>query len=69
VHSFLAQAEYLGEIACGLSIAGVARVAGLAPALVGAAGLSVFAHLEDLVSRGLVATDGPPTLDAEYRLA
>ncbi len=42
---------------------------GLAPALAGAAGLSVFAHLEDLVSRGIVATDGPPTLDAEYRLA
>jgi glyoxylase-like metal-dependent hydrolase (beta-lactamase superfamily II) len=42
---------------------------GLAPALRGAAGLSVFAHLEDLVTRGLVATDGPPTLASEYRLA
>jgi glyoxylase-like metal-dependent hydrolase (beta-lactamase superfamily II) len=42
---------------------------GLAPALRGAAGLSVFAHLEDLVTRGLVATDGPPTLTSEYRLA
>jgi len=41
---------------------------GLAPALVGAAGLSVFAHLEDLVSRGIVATNGPPTLDSEYYL-
>jgi glyoxylase-like metal-dependent hydrolase (beta-lactamase superfamily II) len=40
---------------------------GLAPALKGAAGLSVFAHLEDLVGRGLVATDGAPTLDGIYR--
>jgi glyoxylase-like metal-dependent hydrolase (beta-lactamase superfamily II) len=42
---------------------------GLKPALVGAAGLSVFAHLEDLVIRGVVATDGPPTLTSEYRPA
>jgi hypothetical protein len=41
----------------------------LKPALVGAAGLSVFAHLEDLVARGVVTTDGPPTLESEYRLA
>jgi hypothetical protein len=33
VHSFLAQAEYVGEIVCGLAIAGVARLAGLSPAL------------------------------------
>jgi len=42
---------------------------GLKPALLGAAGLSVFAHLEDLVSRGVVASDGPPTLTGEYRLS
>jgi glyoxylase-like metal-dependent hydrolase (beta-lactamase superfamily II) len=42
---------------------------GLKPALIGAAGLSVFAHLEDLVAKGLVATDGIPSLDCEYRLA
>ena len=35
----------------------------------GAAGLSVMAHLEDLVARGAVDTDGPPALDGEYRLA
>jgi hypothetical protein len=40
---------------------------GLAPALVGAAGLSALAHLEDLVGRGLATTDGPPRLDGEYR--
>jgi glyoxylase-like metal-dependent hydrolase (beta-lactamase superfamily II) len=42
---------------------------GLAPTLRGAAALSVFAHLEDLSGRGLVATDGPPVLDSVYRKA
>jgi glyoxylase-like metal-dependent hydrolase (beta-lactamase superfamily II) len=42
---------------------------GLDPRLVGAAGLSVLAHLEDLVTRGLVATDGPPAIGGTYRLA
>jgi MFS family permease len=39
VHSFLAQAEYVGEIACGLGIAVIARFAGLSLALVGCAAL------------------------------
>lgn len=39
------------------------------PALLGAAALSVFAHLEDLVEQGLVITDGPPQLDGDYRLS
>jgi nucleoside phosphorylase len=42
---------------------------GLDPRLVGAAGLSVLAHLEDLVTRGAVATNGPPTITGTYRLA
>ena len=42
---------------------------GLDPRLTGAAGLSVFAHLEDLVGRGLVTTDGPPALDGRFRPA
>jgi glyoxylase-like metal-dependent hydrolase (beta-lactamase superfamily II) len=41
----------------------------LAPVLQGAAALSVFAHLEDLVVRGAVATDGTPTLTGKYRPA
>jgi len=41
---------------------------GLDPRLTRAAGLSVFAHLEDLVTRGLIVTDGPPSLDSIYRL-
>lgn len=40
---------------------------GLDPRLRGAAALSVFAHLEDLVSRGLATCDGPPLLDSRYR--
>ncbi len=42
---------------------------GIDPRLHGAAGLSVFAHIEDLVARGLVLSDGPPTLQATYRPA
>jgi glyoxylase-like metal-dependent hydrolase (beta-lactamase superfamily II) len=42
---------------------------GLDPRLTGAAGLSVLAHLEDLVARGIVATDGAPAIDGVYRLA
>ncbi|KQS77412.1 MBL fold metallo-hydrolase [Rhizobium sp. Leaf384] len=39
------------------------------PRLHGAAALSVLAHLEDLVERGLVFTDGPPALTGRYRPA
>jgi hypothetical protein len=42
---------------------------GLDPRLAGAAALSVLAHLEDLVARGAVATDGPPSIEGSYRLA
>jgi glyoxylase-like metal-dependent hydrolase (beta-lactamase superfamily II) len=40
----------------------------LDPRLVKAAGMSVLAHLEDLVARGAVATDGPPSIVGRYRL-
>ncbi|TPI44863.1 MBL fold metallo-hydrolase [Mesorhizobium sp. B2-9-1] len=36
------------------------------PRLHGAAGLSVLAHLEDLVARGLVVTDGDPAIDGIF---
>lgn len=42
---------------------------GLNPALVKAAGMNVFAHLEDLVERGHAATEGAPRLDGRYRRA
>jgi glyoxylase-like metal-dependent hydrolase (beta-lactamase superfamily II) len=41
---------------------------GIDPRLTGAAGLSVLAHLEDLVARGLVETDGQVAIDGIYRL-
>ncbi len=42
---------------------------GLDARLVGAASLSVLAHLEDLVARGAVATEGVPSIGGTYRLA
>ena len=38
------------------------------PQLHGAAGLSVLAHLEDLVARGLVETDGAPAIDGIFTI-
>ena len=42
---------------------------GLSPGLRRAAGRSVHAHLLDLAGRGVAESDGPPTIDAHYRLA
>jgi glyoxylase-like metal-dependent hydrolase (beta-lactamase superfamily II) len=42
---------------------------GLDPRLSSAAGLSTLAHLEDLVVRGVVATQGDPSIGGSYRLA
>jgi glyoxylase-like metal-dependent hydrolase (beta-lactamase superfamily II) len=42
---------------------------GLQPGLHRAAGRSVHAHLIDLAARGVVESDGPPTIDARYRIA
>ena len=41
---------------------------GLDPRLTGAAGYSVLAHLEDLVARGIVATEGDPVIGGTYRM-
>jgi glyoxylase-like metal-dependent hydrolase (beta-lactamase superfamily II) len=41
---------------------------GLQPGLRRAAGRSVHAHLIDLAGRAMVESDGPPTLEANYRL-
>ena len=41
---------------------------GLDPRLTNAAGLSVLAHLEDLVARGVVEAGGPATLTARYAI-
>ena len=42
---------------------------GLDPRLVGAAALSVLAHLEELIARGVVVTEGPASIGGIYRLA
>jgi glyoxylase-like metal-dependent hydrolase (beta-lactamase superfamily II) len=42
---------------------------GIDPRLMTAAGYSVLAHLEDLVGRGVVLTDGDPVIGGTYRLA
>jgi glyoxylase-like metal-dependent hydrolase (beta-lactamase superfamily II) len=42
---------------------------GLDPRLTKAAGFSVLAHMEDLVARGVVATDGAPAISGVFRLA
>jgi glyoxylase-like metal-dependent hydrolase (beta-lactamase superfamily II) len=42
---------------------------GIDARLVSAAGLSVLAHLEDLVARKIVATEGVPSINGLYRLA
>jgi glyoxylase-like metal-dependent hydrolase (beta-lactamase superfamily II) len=42
---------------------------GIDPRLVGAASLSTLAHLEDMVARGVVATEGAPSISGTYRLA
>jgi glyoxylase-like metal-dependent hydrolase (beta-lactamase superfamily II) len=66
------EASILGRLAAGDRTIGdlvAAIYVGLDPALRAAAGLSVFAHLEDLTSRGLVHTDGPPNLSGEFRPA
>ena len=41
---------------------------GLDSRLTGAAALSTLAHLEDLTARGMVATDGAPSISGRYRL-
>ena len=43
--------------------------ASLDPRLTRAAGMSVLAHLEELVARRVVATDGPPSITGRYRLS
>jgi hypothetical protein len=42
---------------------------GIDPALAGAAALSTLAHLEHLIARGVVRSDGPPTAGARYGLS
>jgi glyoxylase-like metal-dependent hydrolase (beta-lactamase superfamily II) len=72
LHRKAREASILHRLGKGESdIASIVRAIyiGIDPRLAGAAGLSVLAHLEDLVTRGLVTTDGAPSIDGVYRLA
>jgi MFS family permease len=67
VHSLLAQAEYVGEILCGLALAAIAAAAGLSPALVTCAALFAIAIV--LVQRISRAPSLPRDADRRYRAA
>jgi glyoxylase-like metal-dependent hydrolase (beta-lactamase superfamily II) len=72
LHRKAREASILHRLAKGATdIATIVRAVyiGLDPRLVNAAGFSVLAHMEDLVARGAVATDGPPSINGVYRLA
>ena len=72
LHRKAREASILHRLAKGATdIATIVRAIyiGLDPRLTNAAGFSVLAHMEDLVARGAVATDGPPAINGVYRLA
>ena len=71
LHRRAREASIVNKIASGVSdipaLVG-AIYANLDPRLTKAAGMSVLAHLEDLVARGTVVTDGPASIDGRYRI-
>ena len=70
-HRKMREASILKRLAAGeadISTLVRAIYIGLDPRLTKAAGLSVLAHLEDLVARRQVATEGAPSIDGRYRL-
>ena len=72
LHRKAREASILHRLAKGATdIATIVRAIyiGLDPRLTNAAGFSVLAHMEDLVARGEVATEGPPSINGVYRLA
>jgi len=72
LHRKAREASILHRLAKGAAdIATIVRAIyiGLDPRLSNAAGFSVLAHMEDLIARGEVATDGLPSISGVYRLA
>ncbi len=72
LHRKAREASILHRLAKGeTDIATIVRAVyiGLDPRLTKAAGFSVLAHMEDLVARGVVATDGPPSINGFFRLS
>ena len=71
-HREAREAAIVRQLAHGPSdIPGLVRAiyVGLDPRLLGAAGLSVLAHLEELAARKAVISDGAPSIAGRYRLA
>jgi glyoxylase-like metal-dependent hydrolase (beta-lactamase superfamily II) len=71
-HRLMREGAILAKIEGGLEIIPelvAAIYVGLDPRLVGAAGLSVLAHLEELAARGAVVAEPGVTLTARYRKA
>ncbi len=71
LHRKAREASILHRLAKGeTDIATIVRAVyiGLDPRLTKAAGFSVLAHMEDLVARGKVATDGAPSINGVFRL-
>jgi glyoxylase-like metal-dependent hydrolase (beta-lactamase superfamily II) len=71
-HRRAREASILGQLAAGdADIPALVRsiYSGLDPRLTRAAGLSVLAHLEDLAARGLIVTEGAPSIEGRYRLS
>lgn len=60
--------DFLAKGPARISAMVAANYPGLDARLVGAAGLSVFAHVEDLIGRGVIATEGDATLDSLFAL-
>jgi glyoxylase-like metal-dependent hydrolase (beta-lactamase superfamily II) len=72
LHRKAREASILHRLAKGeTDIATIVRAVyiGLDPRLTKAAGFSVLAHMEDLVARGVVATNGAPSISGVFRLA
>jgi len=71
-HRRLREAAIMKRLAAGdrlISDIVAAIYEGIDPRLKSAAGLSVFAHLEDLVAKGLAASEGAPSLTGAFRVA
>ena len=71
-HRRLREAAIMKRLAAGdrlISDIVAAIYEGIDPRLKSAAGLSVFAHLEDLVTKGLAASEGAPSLTGAFRVA
>ena len=72
LHRKAREASILHRLAKGeTDIATIVRAVyiGLDPRLTKAAGFSVLAHMEDLVARGVVETEGAPSISGVFRLA